>query len=236
MCTITIVPRGDSLRLMCNRDERLDRPAAHPPAHARFGARVGIAPIDPVGGGSWIGINDAGLTVALLNRGTACARESRRVESRGRIVTRLLECETLDDVAAASAALDVSNYEPFRTIVILGRRARVADVRGGRVAVRRFDVSRPRLLTSSSVEPVRALTTRGAAFRAMVLRAGDRAQAQAAFHQYEDPRSRHMGVLMTRSDARTVSRTTVDICPRGLALTYESLDADRRVVRGHIRF
>lgn len=236
MCTITIVPRGDSPRLMCNRDERRDRPVARPPAHARFGARVGIAPIDPVGGGSWIGINDAGLTVALLNRSTPCTRESRSVGSRGRIVTRLLECETLDGVAAASVALDVRDYQPFRAIAILGRRALVADVRAGRVAVRRFDVSRPRLLTSSSVEPVRALTTRGAAFRAMVLRAGDRLQAQAAFHQYEDPRRRHMGVLMTRLDARTVSRTTVDICPRGLALTYESLDTDCRIVRGHIRF
>jgi Transport and Golgi organisation 2 len=236
MCTITIVPRGDALRLMCNRDERRDRPAAHPPAHARFGARVGIAPIDPVGGGSWIGINDAGLTVALLNRCARRGRESRRLESRGCIVTRLLECETLDAVAAAAAALDVRDYEPFRAIAILGRRALVADARAGRVAVRRFDVSRPRLLTSSSVEPVRALMTRGAAFRAMVLRAGDRALAQAEFHEYEDPRRRHIGVLMTRLDARTVSRTTVDICPRGLALTYESLDTDRRVVRGHIRF
>ena len=53
---------------MCNRDERRDRRAATPPAVHRLQHRTAIYPVDPVGGGTWIGVNDAGLAAALLNR------------------------------------------------------------------------------------------------------------------------------------------------------------------------
>src|SRR4029079_17631075 len=71
MCTVSIVPDGDRFTLMSNRDERRGRAVALQPTVATFGARAAIVPIDPVGGGSWLGVNDAGLVAALLNRHAA---------------------------------------------------------------------------------------------------------------------------------------------------------------------
>ena len=85
MCTVSIVPDGDRFTLMSNRDERRDRAVALQPTVERFGARAAIMPIDPVGGGSWLGVNDAGLVAALLNRHAAQQPDARSVCSRGLI-------------------------------------------------------------------------------------------------------------------------------------------------------
>ena len=49
-----------------NRDESLLRPVAMPPRVVRRGDRVAVFPQEPEGG-SWIGVNDTGLCVALIN-------------------------------------------------------------------------------------------------------------------------------------------------------------------------
>jgi hypothetical protein len=47
MCTVTIVPHHDGFRLVCNRDERRDRPAATPPTVHRLQHRTPIYPVVP---------------------------------------------------------------------------------------------------------------------------------------------------------------------------------------------
>lgn len=74
MCTATWAFRGGpgawTLELGFNRDEHRSRPKAHPPRLRRpaAGGRAFIAPRDPLGGGSWLAVNDAGICLALLNR------------------------------------------------------------------------------------------------------------------------------------------------------------------------
>ena len=67
MCTVTVVPHETGIRVMCNRDERRSRPAALPPQVHDLGGRLAAFPVDPRGGGSWVGVNDAGIVVTLLN-------------------------------------------------------------------------------------------------------------------------------------------------------------------------
>lgn len=80
MCTVTIVPLGvrgspgasaaattGRARIACNRDEQRTRPAGLPPIVRTIGGRRVACPIDPESGGTWIGVNDAGLVFALLN-------------------------------------------------------------------------------------------------------------------------------------------------------------------------
>lgn len=237
MCTVTVVPLADGLRLMCNRDERHERAAALPPAMDRYGDRTGLAPIDPDGGGSWIGVNDAGLALVLLNRQKTCPTSRRRTSSRGLIVTRLLRLATLDAIEQDALSIAAANYEPFRFVALRGLRALIGESRGERIVVRPFDVVRPRMLTSSSVQPAAAAALRAARFRTMVLRhAGDREERQHAFHNHQNPERPEVSVLMRRADARTVSRTTVDMGARGATLIYEPLDPCSRAVRRHICF
>ena len=58
MCTVTLMRYDGGVRLACNRDERRDRPAALPPTSYACGKQRAIFPVDPVGGGTWIGVND----------------------------------------------------------------------------------------------------------------------------------------------------------------------------------
>jgi hypothetical protein len=53
--------------------------------------------------------------------------------------------------------------------------------------------------------------------------AAERLRAQDRFHAHTWPRRPELGVLMSRPDARTVSRTVCDIGPDGWAMTYEPI-------------
>src|SRR5262245_14890005 len=120
MCTVSIVPDDGGFRLMSNRDERRDRGVALQPRREALGSRHAIMPIDPVGGGSWIGGNDAGLVAAVLNRHVEPSRDARSVVTRGLIVRRALACDSLD---AALDAVQTSNaYQPFRLVLVQHRR------------------------------------------------------------------------------------------------------------------
>ena len=85
ICTFRAFPRWP-LIVAANRDERLDRPAA-PPELWR-GDPPFIAPRDEAAGGTWLGLNSAGLFVGVTNR-FGVPRDDRRA-SRGTLVTQAL--------------------------------------------------------------------------------------------------------------------------------------------------
>lgn len=222
MCTVTIVPHDDGLRMMCNRDERHDRPPAHAPQPYCVGRRRAVFPVDPAGGGSWIGANDAGLAVALLN-GSGAATASQPI-SRGLVVTRLLECSDLRDVAAALDRLNTALYRPFHLVAVQSLRGIAATVQGGRLTARLLDLAAPSMRTSCSVNGPRASAARHALFRRIVRRAHDGLHAQRAFHTHRWAARPDISVTMVRPDAQTVSRTWIDLNRRGIAVSYEPLD------------
>src|SRR3982751_1081178 len=68
MCTVSWIRTREGYQLLCNRDERhTRRPAQAPTVREDQGVQF-IAPIDGDEGGSWIGVNQFGLTLCLLNR------------------------------------------------------------------------------------------------------------------------------------------------------------------------
>jgi uncharacterized protein with NRDE domain len=67
MCTVTWLMEADSYTVFFNRDELKTRShALHPAIKEQNGVRY-IAPVDLDGGGTWIGVNEFGLTCGLLN-------------------------------------------------------------------------------------------------------------------------------------------------------------------------
>lgn len=236
MCTVTLVPHASGIRMMCNRDERRNRARARPPERTSIADRTAVFPVDPEGGGTWIGVNDAGVAVALLNRPEAAVpRRVRAFRSRGGIVTRLLRYPRLSALADALATLDAGLYRPFQIVAVQERRAISARSIGGAVAVEIADASVALMFTSSSVQHRRAEAARQALFADLVVRArGNRLRAQAHFHRHRWLSDPEISVDMARPDARTVSRTTVDHDRRGNCLTYESLDAEPHADCRHV--
>jgi len=116
MCTLTWLHTADGYRLWFNRDELLSRGPELPPAVAETPDGRYIAPADSDQGGTWIAVNDRGVTVALLNG----YRESRgpgreAYTSRGHLVRALA---TLRSPHQFWRALSPQRLAEFRPLVL----------------------------------------------------------------------------------------------------------------------
>lgn len=228
MCTVTIVPVGDGFRLGCNRDEQRDRAPALPPVVHSLSPRTAIFPVDPAGPGTWIGVNDASLAAALLNQSpdSPVPLDRHRRRSRGVIIPYLLECASLTDALQRGASLDPSDFNRFRVAMV--QRGTVATVTsdGTHVAVAVSDLTRPMMLTSSSLgdalveKPRRRLFERvfGGEERSWV-------QAQIRFHRHQWRSRRDISIRMERAEAKTVSHTFVSVTESAIELRYRALES-----------
>jgi hypothetical protein len=117
MCTLVILRRPDHrwpVLIGANRDEMIDRPWQPPGRHWPDRPEV-LAGLDTLAGGSWLGVNDWGVTAAVLNRhGSLGPAPDRR--SRGELVL-----EALDHADAVAAADALSHLEPgaYRTFNLI---------------------------------------------------------------------------------------------------------------------
>jgi hypothetical protein len=229
VCTVTVVPHGAGVRVACNRDERPVRPDAWPPRVHQVGGRWAAFPIDPLGGGTWIGVNDAGLIVTLLNRnGGATDAVLHPKRSRGLIARRLLRCGSADEALRDVATLDVSDYAPFSVLLVHGPRVSVATSDGtALLTTTEPALDRPMLLTSSALGDEVVDPPRRRLFERLVIdgRHGW-LNGQAAFHRHRWKRRPDLSVRMSRADALTVSQTTADVTRSGRRLLYQPLGAD----------
>lgn len=226
MCTVSIVPRDRGFRLVCNRDERRDRPAARAPRTVRCGGRAATFPVDPAGGGTWVGVNDLGLTATLLNRtlDPAAGRSSASV-SRGTIIPRLLACGSWLEAMVAAAALDLRSFDPFRLVVVQARSLVGELISDGRVLMcEAAPLTKPRVFTSSSLGDARVDGPRRELFRQLLADdEGSWLRGQFRFHRHRWASSPDLSVEMERADAATVSRTTIDVGASGIHLSYHGL-------------
>jgi uncharacterized protein with NRDE domain len=124
MCTLILLHRpapGVRLLVAANRDEYLDRPAAGPAiARRRDGAGV-LAPRDLRAGGTWLGVNEAGVFAAVTNR--PIRQPDRALRSRGLLVLDALDSDLAERAAERLAALPADAYNPFNLVVADGERA-----------------------------------------------------------------------------------------------------------------
>jgi uncharacterized protein with NRDE domain len=110
------------LAVAANRDEWLARPSAGF-AVRRTAGRVILAPSDLRAGGTWLGLNDAGVFVGLTNR-PGSLDESRR--SRGLLVLSLLGAGSAAEAAEQLGRLPDAAYNGFNLFVADRKDAAVA--------------------------------------------------------------------------------------------------------------
>jgi len=136
MCTTVILRQPGArwpLLFAANRDEMADRPWSGPDRHWPHHPDT-IAGIDRLAGGTWLGLNRAGLVAALLNRQGSLGPEPGR-RSRGQLVLDALDCADALTAATRLATLDPAAYRPFNLVLADRCNAlcllhRVADGRG----------------------------------------------------------------------------------------------------------
>ena len=228
MCTVSAVPTRDGFRVACNRDEQHSRPAASSPRRCNVGTRTALFPVDPVGGGTWIGVNDAGLTLALLNRNDKdhAQRHAGATRSRGIIIPSLLRHESIAEVLEAASTLDLAAYEPFHLCAITRTDVAFASSDGCELSTAWRPFVRPMMFTSSGLGDALVAGPRSKLFDGLVL-AHERSwvEGQARFHAHRWPERPHLSVVMWRVDARTVSRSLIDVSAGAIQFHYEPLAA-----------
>jgi uncharacterized protein with NRDE domain len=226
MCTVTVVPRADDggFRLVVNRDERRSRPDATAPVWHRQGSRSIAYPSDPTGGGTWVGVNDVGLAMALLNRyPMVVPRPLPEAPSRGLIIPALLGCRRVSDAIQLIRAFDCSRFNAFRLVVVDRQETGVFthDARGDSAVVE--TLSKPLLQTSSSLGDDLVEPPRRRLFEELVLTEATpcRLLGQHRFHRLQWTSRPEISVFMERPDARTVSRTRFDFIRDSVGMVYE---------------
>jgi hypothetical protein len=234
MCTVTVVPFHDGfdsgLRIACNRDESIDRPAAMPPRLRDFGNRSAILPIDPVSDGTWIAVNDAGLAMVLLNRNPASEKNGRPAPhpSRGTIIPSLLHCDDIHRAKRLACKLVTTSIAPFRLILVgQGEVVEVSVVRSQLRLVERKHVDSPMMFTSSGLGDELVDGPRRQLFQEWFQAEDDWVNQQNGFHRHSWPGQEHVSVCMRRSDARTVSYTVIELRGESASMTYAPQTPDQ---------
>jgi hypothetical protein len=136
MCTVVLLRRPGHdwpLILGANRDEMLSRPWTAPGRHWPDRPDV-VAGRDDLAGGTWMGLNDAGVVACILNRhGTLGPQHGKR--SRGELVLEALDHADAADAAAALSDLSVHAYRPFNMVIADNRDAWWLALRDGAARV-----------------------------------------------------------------------------------------------------
>ena len=93
-----------------------------------------------------------------------------------------------------------------------------------------IDLSRPTMLTSSSLGDDLVDAPRRLLFDTMFANNRDWLAAQRQFHAHQWTSRPDISIRMERPDARTVSRTTIDVGSQRIAVDYESLGSSPSTV------
>ncbi len=218
MCTVSWLPAPGGYTLCFNRDERHTRGPALPPEHRVAAGRAFLAPYDSDHGGTWLAVNDAGLTLALLNRygprrGTAMGP----ARSRGLVILELIGAGGVTAALQALERADLRHTAPFVLVALEpDRPPRLAEWDGAILAMATHHA--PGLLhTSSAVQEPEVAAARRAHFAAA---APGTPAALAALHHSHHPARGKCSVCMHRDDAETRSFSQVTVTAERVTLQH----------------
>ncbi len=229
MCTVAFFAEAPGGYLLGhNRDESRSRSRGLAPTRLIRGDRAVLAPRDPDGGGAWIGVNDAGVTLCLLNAPEADpSRLPPDPESRGVVLWEALHLDSIeaavDHLARARAALD--DVRAFHLAVAepqaSGRLPRVGRFRWDGLHAQWDLHEGPSLFVSSSRDQADAERERGACWARLLGETGraDR-DALARWLASHEPKRGPLSVCMHRPEAHTVSRTLVRVSGTMAEMAY----------------
>lgn len=192
-----------------NREELLDRPS-QPPRIQSGKPRV-VCPIDRKAGGTWLGVNQHGLFVAVANRPKAAAPAEPR--SRGLLCRDLLGCRNAREAAdlaareLATGAYAGANYvcadARFGAVVYGGNVTDVLELSPGLHILTNGDVNDPADQRQQFVRRQLTLQKLDSAVTFLAV-------ASRAFSRRPDASGRR-GVIVSRPDYGTVSSTLLSL-------------------------
>jgi hypothetical protein len=237
VCTLSWIHQEDGYLLLFNRDElRTRKPASAPRLDQRNGVSF-IAPLDGNYGGSWIAVNQFGLTLCLLNRfDESPGGIIRDYRSRGLLLHELIDCATLKMITERVDDASCSRFRPFTLVALVtGQPALVIEWTGSETIIKSH-AENLMPITSSSLQAGNVVLERKGQFQEMVLgrgRVDDDLLFQ--FHRSHLPERGPASVCMHRPDARTVSLSTVTVTQKAIEFVYHPNSPCRPVMADRLQ-
>ena len=223
MCTASWICEANGFELFFNRDEQRTRPPALPPRLETVEGVRAVLPRDGQEHGTWIGANEHGLVVCLLNLYEADYAPT-VPRSRGHLVHELVSSTDLGELERRVEAHDLVAYRGFTLLGFdvaddASACARVAIRWDGDSASSVRDASLAPPLISSGFDLPGVRASRLETWSTMV---GD-APSVDALERFHASRGRADGaydVAMSRADACTVSYTRVRVTADSVSMRY----------------
>jgi hypothetical protein len=223
MCTLTLVA-GDTIHYIAmNRDERITRGAGKPPEMHECRGTKAIYPSDGEDG-AWIGANEYGIVLALLNWNDVVSPGDRngKARSRGQVIPALIGSRSLAELSMAFKASNVKGMLPFRLVGIFPFEKQIWEWRWNRTQLEsQVHMWESRHWFSSSLSDQQAEVLRGAACRD----AHSEPDAGSVpwlrrLHASHAGGPGPFSVCVHREDVRTLSYTEVALAPMTLAVEH----------------
>ncbi len=214
MCLVAVLYRViDSAPILvaANREERFDRPTLAPRKYR--GPPSYVCGQDQQAGGTWLGVNQHGLLVAVTNRNRAGIIAAPR--SRGLLCRDLLACESAKDaVAMARKALKAGSYAganyicldfDYGAVVHAGHQVEIRDLEPGLHILTNGDLNDPddrvHTLSRRLIDP-------------------DNLKTVERFIEVTAAVCAHKGVVIRHPDAGTVSSDQIAVTRKSQEAIY----------------
>lgn len=202
---------GEGYDLFFNRDEQKARSRASLPAMYKTESGTAyVAPIDNDAGGTWIAVNEFGITICLLNHYQFQQIETyKNWRSRGEIVRILAETANIREVKSRFKSIDLSDYRAFRLFAIDRSGNNRLCVWDGRTLSIELTTTSPQ--ASSAVDAKNVKQVRGQFYADSGLAKSTNKTDFYRYHASHHPEPSQSSVCMHREEAETVSFTHINV-------------------------
>ena len=150
MCTVTYIPQAeDAFILTHSRDEQVLRGIASPPVIRKINGIKHIFPVDPKGGGTWIGVGENNRVAFLLNGGTKKhSPHPPYRHSRGLIIPDLFN---YDSFSSFYSNYSFEGLEPFTLIILEDNRMIELRLEEEILRIKEIDRNIPQIYSSATL-------------------------------------------------------------------------------------
>jgi uncharacterized protein with NRDE domain len=203
MCTLSVLRLNNLLVITMNRDEARLRHEAGLRQQQQNGLKL-LYPIDGQAGGTWFGVNNHGVVLALLNRYQDPQFSS--APTRGNIIPQALAYGDFNLVKKHLSEQNYQGYNPFDLLLVANDKCLHLSWNGRHLST--YIVNEKALLISSSARNTDAVLAKRQEHFQQWLRRTPELSAEAVLqhiHLQHNPDSQADSVLMDRSDAHSKS-------------------------------
>lgn len=221
MCTVTFMPRKSGYCLAMNRDEKLTRPQGQPPKPTIVHNRQVICPSEP-GGGTWIALNDRGVSLALINWYSVATRVERSAISRGEVVKATCAADNRGTMETILSALPLDRINPFRLIAVFAASRQIRECRWDlkNLELKTCAWQTQQWISSGFNEPAAQRERSRTFLQALEHKSPDSLSWLRALHGSHSPEKGPFSTCMHRIDAATVSYTQVMVQESKASMSY----------------